>query len=135
MIKIFFIKLIVALGIISFSACSIDVKDSIGIRGNITDALGNPLKGVSISYSASFISVQTNAKGGFNFNEPRTLFIEFKKEGYHPLSTKINNFSEDASYNFNTITLKSISNSDANYKDISLNTDPDFNKINLFGNV
>lgn len=135
MIKKKIIKLIIVLGVISFSACSIDEIDRIGIRGNITDELGNPLKDVSISYRASFISVQTNAIGGFNLNEPRTLFIEFKKEGYHSLSTKINNFSEDASYNFHTITLKKISNPDANYKDISLNTDPRLKKINLFGNV
>ncbi|PCJ67495.1 MAG: hypothetical protein COA58_04025 [Bacteroidetes bacterium] len=135
MIKEKLIKLIIVLGVISFSACSINEKDRIGIKGYVKDELGNPLTDVSISYRTSAISVQTNSKGGFSLNEPRTFFIEFRKEGYHSLSTRINNFSEDASYHFNTITLKKTSNPDAKYKDISLDTDPDFKEINLIGNV
>lgn len=133
--KEIFIKLIIVFGFAVFSACSINEKDVIGIKGYVKDEQGNPLTDVAISYSTSLISAQTNAIGGFNINEPRTFYIEFKKNGYHPLSARIHNFSENASYNFNTITLKKISNPDVNYKDISLNTNPDLKKLNLFGNV
>jgi hypothetical protein len=110
-------------------------KDIVGVNGYIKDDLGHPLTDVSISYRTSLISVKTNSKGEFNINKPRTLFIEFKKDGYHTLSTSITNFSEEASYNFKTITLKKSSNSEADYEDISLNTDSELKKLKLFGTV
>lgn len=135
MIKKVFLKIIIVLGLISFSACSIGQKDEVGIMGYVKDELGNPLTNVSISYRTSLVSVQTDTIGGFNINAPRTLFIDFKKEGYHPLSTKINNFSEEASYNFNTIILKKTDTPNFNYKDISLNTNPNFKNLKIYGNV
>lgn len=130
-----FIKLIIAFGFISFTSCSIDQKNKIGVMGIVKDEQGNPLKEVSISYSTSLITVLTDSIGSFTIDKPRTLFITFKKVGYHDLSTKINNFSEDGTYNFNTIQLKKISNTPINYTDISINNKTDFKGFKLSGNV
>ena len=135
MIKNTFIKLIILLGVFSFSACSLDGKEKIGIMGTIKDNLGNPLTDVSISYRTSSTSVLTDAIGAYNVVEPRTLFIDFKKMGYHTLSTKITDFSEEASYDFSTIQLKKINNPNAKYNDISLSTTPNLKKLKLFGHV
>lgn len=130
-----FINLIIIWSFIIFLACSSNEKENAGIKGYVKDELGNPLTDVSISYRNPLITVETNSEGGFKINTTITLFLEFKKEGYYPLITKINNFSDDATYNFNTITLKKTSNADASYKDISLNTDSKFKHLNVFGNV
>lgn len=59
-----------------------------GIVGDIQDELGNPVHDVSISYRNFLIKVQTNADGNFEMNQPTTMIIDFKKEGYQILSTK-----------------------------------------------
>lgn len=129
------IKIIILLAAILFTGCSEDENGQIGITGNIVDELGTPLSDVSISYSKSLVSAQTDASGNFTINESRTLFIAFEKAGYHTLTTKINNFSENAHYNFNTITLNKISNPSASYKDLSLETNPNFKNLKLSGCV
>jgi hypothetical protein len=135
MLKKNIIKLIILLGFISFTGCSKNENSEIGITGNIVDELGKPLNDVSILYSKSLISTQTDFLGNFTINQPRTLFITFKKVGYRTLTTQINNFSENAPYNFNTITLKKTSKPSANYKDISLETNAKFKNLKVSGNI
>jgi Na+-translocating ferredoxin:NAD+ oxidoreductase RnfA subunit len=60
MLKKNIIKLIILLGFISFTGCSKNENSEIGITGNIVDELGKPLNDVSILYSKSLISTQTD---------------------------------------------------------------------------
>ncbi|WP_026976303.1 carboxypeptidase-like regulatory domain-containing protein [Flavobacterium tegetincola] len=129
------ITLLLLIGFLSLSSCISDQNKESCISGRIQDELGNPLEDVIITYRNSLITTQTDVAGNFEFNQPRTLFIDFKKEGYQTLSTKINNFSEDAFYNFNTITLNKITSSTTLYKDISLNTDSKFLNLKFYGTV
>ena len=127
--------LFLLLTFISFTSCISDEVKETGIIGHLQDEQGNPLNDVSIIYRNSLIKVQTNADGYFEMNQPRTLFIDFKKEGYLTLSTKINNFSEEAFYDFKTITLNKTSSSAPTYKDISLKTDAKFINLKFYGTV
>lgn len=129
------ITLFILLGCIIFSSCISDEVEERGIIGHLQDEQGHPLNDVSISYQNSLINVQTDATGNFEMNKPRTLIIDFKKEGYQTLSTKINNFSEEAFYDFKAITLKKTSSSAATYKDISLSTDSKFSNLKFYGTV
>lgn len=126
---------IILIGLSSLLNCSLNEKEKIGVMGYVKDELGNPLTEVSISYKTSLISVQTDSIGGFTIDDPRTLFIEFKNEGYHTFTTKIDDFSEMESYNFNTIHLKKINVSDTNYSDISINRKSNTKGSKLYGNV
>ncbi|CAM4059347.1 carboxypeptidase-like regulatory domain-containing protein [Flavobacterium antarcticum] len=135
MTKKIIITIFILLSIISLSSCTSNDKEESGVTGSVVDESGIPLNDVSISYRNSLITVKTDAVGAFVINQPRTLFIKFEKEGYQTLSAKIDNFSEDAFYDFKRITLNKTSNSSANYNDVSLNTDPKFIDLKLYGTV
>ena len=129
-----FTSFIVLLLMSLISSCSDEYVD-IGIMGKILDESGNALPDVSVSYIKSEISTQTNSAGKFSIDQPRTLFLEFKKDGYHTLSTKITNFSGEVTYDFDTITLIKSSKSAANYQDISKTTDYTPKTVILSGRI
>ncbi len=129
------IKLITVLGVLLCSSCLMDENDEIGIMGYLQDDSGNPLSDVSISYRNALISVQSDSSGVFSIAQPKTLYVTFKKPGYRTVITRINNFSEEASYDLKKITLNAISDISNSDKEVSVSTDPKFKNFKIVGTV
>ena len=129
------ITTIISLGIISLTACADNHSAEIGIKGHLQDEAGNPLSDVAISYSKSLITSKTDAAGNFTIDQPRTLWIEFKKEGYQLLSTKITDFSDDGTYDFKKIILKKNNSKSSAQKDISFSKESNAKGFLLSGKV
>lgn len=127
----------ILVGICTLFKCTLNEnkEEKIGVFGHIKDDSGNPLGNVSISYKSSLTSVQTDSLGNYTINTPRTVFIEFKKEGYQTLATKIDNFSEVGSYNLKTVVLKKTNTTEVEYKDLYLTTKHKQHSLKLSGNV
>lgn len=130
-----FIKLNIALLLISFSSCSKPENVEVGIKGHLQDEAGNPLTEVTVAYHQVTLSTQTDSTGNFIIDEPRTLVLEFKKAGYQTLTTKIDHFSQEASYDFKNITLRKVSHPPVNEQDLSLKTDSKFKNLRWSGQV
>ena len=135
MTKKAFILFIILVGISTLFKCVSNKKDKIGVMGFVEDNMGNPLGDVTISYKSDLISVQTDSLGNYTIDTPRTFFIQFKKEGYQTLATKIDDFSEEGSYNFKSVVLKKKNTKEVEYKDVYLNTKPKQHSLKLSGNV
>ncbi|SNR16299.1 carboxypeptidase-like regulatory domain-containing protein [Tenacibaculum jejuense] len=118
--KSFFIVL--SLSIFIFTRCiSFNNDNQPRIEGDIIDEAGNPITHVELFYRDSLISTKTDANGHYQFNTSRTLFLKFKKEGYHTRSAKIENFSENEQYHFRDVVLKKKGTNTIEYEKISLN--------------
>ncbi|MBD0779942.1 hypothetical protein HPE56_19260 [Maribacter sp. ANRC-HE7] len=115
--------------------CTLNEKEKIGVFGHLQDDFGNPLGNVSIFYKSNLTSVQTDSLGNYTIDTPRIVFIEFKKEGYQTLATKIDNFSELGSYNLKTVILKKTNTTEVEYKDLYHTTKPKQQSLKLSGNV
>ncbi|MCL5246696.1 hypothetical protein M4I21_12800 [Cellulophaga sp. 20_2_10] len=133
--RIVFIFILV--GICTLFQCTLNEnkKDKIGVFGHLQDDLGNPLGNVSISYKSNLTSVQTDTLGNYTIDTPRTVFIEFKKEGYQTIATKIDNFSEVGSYNLKTVVLKKTNSTEVKEKDLYHTPKPKQKSLKLSGNV
>jgi len=112
-----------------------DKNHETGIMGYLQDDLGNPLSDVSISYRNALISVQSDSIGGFSIAQPKTIYVTFKKPGYCTVTTRINNFSEEASYDLKKITLNAISDISNSDKEVSIDTDARFKNFEIVGTV
>lgn len=131
------VLIFILVGICTLLRCTLNEnkEEEIGVFGHLKDDLGNPLDNVSISYKSNLTSVQTDSLGNYTINTPRTVFIEFKKEGYQTLFTKIDDFSEIGSYNLKTVILKKTNTTEVEYKDLYLTTKPKQHSLKLSGNV
>lgn len=135
MIKQKIIIILLAFIIVSLHSCSDNASAEIGISGHFQDEQGNSLDDVSIFYSKSSVSTQTDSVGNYSIDQARTLFIEFKKEGYQTITTKIENFSDNGSYDYGKIILKKGNSKPSLLNDV-IKSDPAKNKnLKLFGKV
>ena len=130
-----FTLFIILIVLITLCNCVSNKKDEIGVIGYVKDNQGNLLGNVSITYNSEIISVQTDSLGNYIINTPRAIFIEFKKEGYQTLTTKIDDFSEEGSYNLKTVVLKKTNTSKIESKDIYKNVKPQQHRLKFSGNV
>ncbi len=140
--KILFVVFVILILVTSIIYCTLaDVTNKhdrikYNVSGVIKDTSGEDLRMVYIKYSSPKIITKTDSLGNYSIHKQNVLFLEFEKEGYQNIITKINDYSDLGNYEFKPFELIKSTDSSFIYRDLIYDKEKVIpNQINFTGQI